>query len=246
MASRPDRRPSEPFFDPLDPEREPLDPEREPLDPEREPEPDLELPLREPEPLLVLREPDPDPDPELALREREPDPELLAREREPAPELVLREREPELEPPLDFEPELEPPLDFEPELRLDLALELRLDFEPELLVLSSLSSGKIKLLGFVCRDARLADGQALHQPLLLKLTFLGRQPAVLEIQFQLEQVPPDEGGVVQLAVGLVGHLLDDPGHAPDRSQREQENRAEQTHHAAPASSTNECGGSGPV
>jgi hypothetical protein len=177
------------------------EPLRDPLEPEREPEP-LE-PEREREPLEPEREPEPDL--ELAPRELDPaDPELLVRDREPAPELLLRA----------------------PEL---LLRELPPDFEPELSCLLSLSSVKIELLGLVCRGPGLALRQALHQPLLLPLALLGREPAVLGVQLELEQIPLDERRVVQLAVRLVGHLLDHPRHPPDGGEREQEKLLEQPH-----------------
>lgn len=264
MASRPESRLElEPFREPelrLEPELElelRLEPEPEP-EPEPElrlePEPELELELRrelelelaaalrrelepelrlellpEPDPLFVL---EPLPEPE-ALFAFEPLPEadpLLDLERLPELELFDLEPLPELEL-LDVEPlpELEPDPPLEPEPRL----------------LSS-SSAKIKLLRSVCRGPRLADRQALHQPLLLPLALLWRQPAVLGVEFQLQHVALDRRRIVELAIRLFGDLLHNPGHAANGGQRKQHQFLEQPHQAAPASSTNECGGKGPV
>jgi hypothetical protein len=217
MASRPDSRLE------LDPFREP----ELPLEPEPElrlePEPELPLEL-DPELRLdfeLLPELDPElPEPEPELR-RELELELAAALRR-EPELRLDPlREPEPLP--DFEARLEllealfvlleplfellePLFDFEP-LR---ELEPDPPVEPEPRLLSS-SSAKIKLLRFVCRGPRLADGQTLHQPLLLQLALLGREVPVFGVQFQLKQVPPDGRRVVELAIGLVGDLLHNPG-----------------------------------
>ena len=233
------REPPRPLLRELepDPELPPLGLEPEPL--LRELEPELELPPLglEPEPLLRELGPDPELPPleldlELLLREAALVP--LLRELDLAPEVPLLDREllpPDLDPevlPPDLDPEVLPldldlellPLDLDVELRLDFEPELPPDPEPELLCLSSLSA-KIKLLGFVCRGSRLTDGEPLHQPLLLMLALLGGEAAVLEVQLQLEQIPTNEGGVVQLAVGLIGHLLNHPGHTPDGGQREE-------------------------
>jgi hypothetical protein len=256
----------------LEPFREPELPLE--LEPELRLEPDPELPLElEPERRLdfeLLPELDPElPEPEPELR-RELELELAAalrRELAP-PELRLDPlREPELELRLDPLREPEPLPDFEPlpdveplfvlERPLLELVDPLFDFDPlrelepdplvdpELRLLSS-SSAKIKLLRFVCRGPRLADGQTLHQPLLLQLALLGRQVAIVGVQFQLKQVPLDGRRVVELAIGLLGDLLHNPGDTADWRQREQQQFLEQAHQAAPASSTNECGGSGPV
>lgn len=244
MASRPDSRLElEPFRE-LEPPRElELDPELR-LDPE--PEPPLEL-----DPELRL---DPEPLPEL---DRELDPELLEPElrRELELELAAALRR-ELEPELRLEPEVlfdfEPPFALEPLLELEprFALEPLFDFEPPLELepdpplepeprLLSSSSAKIKLLRLVCRGPRLADRQPLHQPLLLELALLRRDPTVVRVHLQLKQVTPDGRRIVELAVRLVGDLLHDPGNATHGRQGKQQKLLEQTHQAAPASSTNE-------
>ena len=185
------------------------------LPPELRLEPELPPELRlEPELLEELRR-----EPELPELPLVPDFLAVRLDREALalrPELELLDPLAELELP-EPRPELDPPELRRLELRFDPLPDPELRLEPELLLLSF--SAKFELLRLVCGGPRLGDGQALHQPLLLRFSLFGRQTAIVGVKLQLEQVPLDERGVIQLPVGFLGHLLHHPGDSAHGGKR---------------------------
>jgi hypothetical protein len=58
--------------------------------------------------------------------------------------------------------------------------------------------------------------------------FVVNEPFVV-VEFELEKLAADARLIEHLAVRLVGHLLDDPGHAADRSERKGDERSQEAH-----------------
>src|SRR3954447_20080257 len=94
--------------------------------------------------------------------------------------------------------------------------------------------------------ARVGHAEAVRQIGLHVVALLFGQLAILPEPVELGQLTADPSLVVELAVGLVGHLLADPGHSLDGRERQGEQTRDQAHAGtSPSRSTNECGGSGP-
>src|SRR4051794_6891746 len=94
--------------------------------------------------------------------------------------------------------------------------------------------------------ARVGHAEAFHQVRLRMLALLFGQLAILPEPVQFGQLSADPTLVVELAVGLLGHLLADPGHPLDGREGQREQTRDQAHAGtSPSRSTNECGGSGP-
>src|SRR4051812_30690355 len=101
------------------------------------------------------------------------------------------------------------------------------------------------VVGFLGAGAR--HGQPVEEVALHALALLGPDDAVLLVDLELDELALDVVLVVELAVGLLGHLLGPPGRAAHGGEGQQGERLEQAHrYASSPSSTKLGGGSGPV
>src|SRR4051812_16871378 len=91
------------------------------------------------------------------------------------------------------------------------------------------SSSAILLELPLLAPARVHDGEALHQALLLVGALLVGQLAALGAHVELGELAADAALVVELAVGLLRDLLADPGHALHGRERQREQTRDQAH-----------------
>src|SRR3954468_13664810 len=100
------------------------------------------------------------------------------------------------------------------------------------------------LLGLA--PAGTGDVQALEQVVLLAGALLLGHLPLLDGHVQGGQLVEDVVLVVELAVGLLGDLVGDPGHPAHGRQGKGEQAGDQPHAGSSSRRTNECGGSGPT
>jgi hypothetical protein len=100
-------------------------------------------------------------------------------------------------------------LDPDPELLVEPDRDVVLEPDLEVVWEPALESAMSHPLGHV-GGSRSAHGQALHQRLLQLGALLAAEVAVLVLQLHGEQLTADAVFVVELAVGLIHDLLDDP------------------------------------
>src|SRR5947209_1196067 len=95
--------------------------------------------------------------------------------------------------------------------------------------------------------ARAGNREPLEQIALARLALLVVEQPVIGGDLELDHLRADAVLVVELALGLVCDLLGHPSRPAHGRERERQQTCEQAHQpAAPSSSTNEYGGSGPV
>jgi hypothetical protein len=87
------------------------------------------------------------------------------------------------------------------------------------------------------RSTRL--GETCEQLFALGRVLLVADHSRVVVELELQQLATDPRIVIELAFSLVGHLLGDPGRAPDGRERQRHEGREQAHrdHASPGSST---------